>query len=1442
MEIAGGVASIIAIVDLAAKLTKVCAKYISEVREYETEVKDLRDKIQSLGTVLGKLDGLLKGPHRRKLETSAQLQSSLLDCKNELQNLLNRLRSPPSATAALVTGIGRPPTENSKWSRRFLDPLMKTLRKKAASNTAEALIWPIQKAEVGKIISRLENAEDVIRFALQVDQAKLILDVDVKLNLVNLPVAEGASFGWYGDDHEPKCLSNTREELLKEVENWVNGTSSKHMFWLSGAAGTGKSTIARTVAEKYKRTGVLGASFFFRRGAGDRANASKFFTTLATNLMQHIPATRLSISEAIEKQPDLPRSILKEQFDKLIFEPLSLVSYSGPIVLVVDALDECDNEKDVLTIVKLLGLMKTLHGIDVRLFITSRHEVFINAGFQHISGDFQDLILHDIEERKILHDITVFFEHELARIKAEHMYSDTLPLDWPTHPIIETLASMACPLFIVASTICRFIEEPETLPGDQLTEILESQKGLVDFNPENSLGLTYLHILKQRVKNKSPSKIQAILEDFQSIIGPIVLLQSPLPRASLSQLIDMEEAKVQVRLDGFQSVLHIPSNPDDVIKTFHLSFREFLLDPQTKNKSPLWIDERLVHTLIARRSLIIMKKHLRKNLCDLPSPDCYRDEISSETIQKKYPQELQYACRYWAHHIVKSQQNIYDGSEAHLFLLEYILELLEAMAILKFDIATILELEPAIQKESGSELSKLLYDVRRFIQFHHYLISSHPLQIYHSALYFSPRASFLRQKFYSTHLDWVQKGPKVPAAWGSLQRTIDLGESHVKSVEFTPNGESVIVRNFNDISLWDSKTGALMSNEPNLKGPLIYSPDCVWRAQMAMMHSIVISDTSTGLEVAKLCIPQRNLGYGPRHEVTHTPVVFSHNGKRLLSFKNVPDGDYVKNPVLVWDTGNWELLYSWQDPETDGSGYCYEDGMFSSNDDFLVISYTYTRKVDSDDRFIITVLDIGSGSGVVTQSFDRNAIFTLNRVKFSPDGQYLIYITRSDLGSWALVVAHFSEGEFQRVFEFTRKVPRFSPGTVVFLPNEQFAVLDPSRPASGIEVWSIRSRNLVQVFGTDMHVSGVLGMSLSPDGKILATYGEDYCVKLWDRPWLEKPNVPVEAHGKALVFLALSKSGCFGASAEYANSEIVIWQVLSENVEFHSRLDIGSPMPRSNMSFGIFSDDDKFFAAACIQKRGIFDAGLWVWNVESGERIHQFKNTFGLELITFSPGNKFLAVTIKLLDLTSDPPMLPPDELLLIFDLQSRGEPVVLNLDLPDTIRRSRFQSNEPSFYFLVFSTESDIIALVARPHCMLWTVGDWVEIKCPQERCWTVNDPFTPPLESFSQENRSFGKLPPLSPTSRWLKFSYTCDIDGETVSGEARFDLSTVESVCRDIGTGAAAWRDGWIAQNGVGALWVPSEYRGRDEFCSQIRGDTIAVGNGGGFEIWKFKSPIA
>jgi hypothetical protein len=127
-----------------------------------------------------------------------------------------------------------------------------------------------------------------------------------------LPIAAGAEFGTHMDRNEAVCLPGTRTELLLDIQNWAIAAEAKCIFWLNSLAGTGKSTISRTVAKALQKQGLLGASFFFKRGDRDRGNAARFFPTIIQQLFTRIPELRAAILQ--EFQPNHSRNNLMRLF------------------------------------------------------------------------------------------------------------------------------------------------------------------------------------------------------------------------------------------------------------------------------------------------------------------------------------------------------------------------------------------------------------------------------------------------------------------------------------------------------------------------------------------------------------------------------------------------------------------------------------------------------------------------------------------------------------------------------------------------------------------------------------------------------------------------------------------------------------------------------------------------------------------------------------------------------------------------------------------------------------------------------------------------------------------------------------------------------------------------------------------------------------------------
>jgi nucleoside phosphorylase len=514
--------------------------------------------------------------------------------------------------------------------------------------------------------------------------------IDRNVFFDRLPNAQGAEFNSYIDQHEGECLPGTRSDILHQIREWAFSPHGKCIFWLNGMAGTGKSTISRTVAKSLQEAKQLGASFFFKRGEGDRGNAKKLFPTIARQLVVSIPQLRLGVQKAISDDSSLAGKSLKEQFDKLILQPLlsleQLSKQTPTVVVVMDALDECDVHDDIRVILQLLPRLQGIIAVHLRIFLTSRPDLPIWLGFSKIRNqDYQDLVLHDVPEAVTAYDISLFLNWRLSKIRKDR----SLPIQWPGSKDIQALVKISVPLFIFAATACRVLEDPQWDPADSLAEILtERSEG-------SQMSGTYLPVLNQLIKTQNGKRRRQLIQEFQEIVGTIVTLESPLSITSLSKLIGVSVDRIDVRLTTLHSVIQVPEDKSMPVRPFHLSFRDFLLDPETREKTPLWVNGKEIHQRLASQCLDACES-LRRNLCGLPSPGTERANISRQTINQCLPPELQYACRYWASHLVQCTDLNDMMHDALKFLQRHFLHWVEAMSLLGL-LSELLEIIDLIQ-------------------------------------------------------------------------------------------------------------------------------------------------------------------------------------------------------------------------------------------------------------------------------------------------------------------------------------------------------------------------------------------------------------------------------------------------------------------------------------------------------------------------------------------------------------------------------------------------------------------------------------------------------------------------------------------------------------------------------------------------------------------------
>ncbi len=494
-----------------------------------------------------------------------------------------------------------------------------------------------------------------------------------------MPYADGAAFYSFDNQHDPQCLEGTRVDLLEQITTWAENPDDKVIFWLQGMAGTGKSTISRTIASHFATKERLAGSFFFSRGGGERARAAKVFTTLALQLAKISPDLKRYISNAIAEDHDIGQQNLPLQWKRLIFEPLSKLGNNSPrplVLFVIDALDECERQEDATMIIQILTQAKNLTSILLRTFITSRPEISIRNEFRNTDKSIhQDFALRDIEHSIVESDISRYLQHELDKIKRNR----NLCINWPDEHSVKMLIQRTDRLFIYAATACRFISDEKFSPEEQLDLILQGGADEQSFE----LDMMYKQVLQQSFHEKYLTRKRDELSgQFKQVVGSIVVLLDPLSAVSLSNLLSVAKHKIDNTLRSLHSVLDVPQDEVSPIRLLHLSFHDFLVDKERCTNDQFWIYEKKAHSYLVESCLQVMSDALRRDICNLQKPGCLISELDRKHIDQCLPIHVQYACRYWIDHLQRSDIDVSSNNKVHKFLQKHFLHWLEALSLI----------------------------------------------------------------------------------------------------------------------------------------------------------------------------------------------------------------------------------------------------------------------------------------------------------------------------------------------------------------------------------------------------------------------------------------------------------------------------------------------------------------------------------------------------------------------------------------------------------------------------------------------------------------------------------------------------------------------------------------------------------------------------------------
>ncbi|KAL0948062.1 hypothetical protein HGRIS_010686 [Hohenbuehelia grisea] len=515
---------------------------------------------------------------------------------------------------------------------------------------------------------QLRDAIMDYEISLQVELAgdvKSLLETENNQAIQRLLMSPQAEF--LSSEHNG-CLPGTRRDILQQIEEWASATETdRRIYWLHGHAGSGKSTIAMSVARSLFAQGLLGASFFCSRDYANKSDLKLIFPTIAAQLARSYPSFSQHLSRILKARPTIGQESLFNQMQALICEPLNASGAST--IIIIDALDECVDELHGHPASAILSILARC--IDelpnAKFFITGRPELPIRQGFRLPALQPHTMIfrLHEVQRSRVDQDIELYLRLKLDEIVSNR--SDTnLSTSWYTPDDIEIIVSKASGLFIYAATAVKFIASDLHNPVERL-QVITSTPASMSVEGAAGLDALYTRVLLDGFSGV-PLKETTFWKQLKSILAAITLVYEPLTKRGIQDVSALGNIDVTTPLRSLHSVLFV--SEFEALSIIHKSFPDYITDPERCQDARFYISPAAHHFELARNCLSIMRSQLRRNICSLAKRTFnVNNPHLADSVSSHVGEGLRYACVFWTRHLIAG-----DRSSA---LLEALLPLLE---------------------------------------------------------------------------------------------------------------------------------------------------------------------------------------------------------------------------------------------------------------------------------------------------------------------------------------------------------------------------------------------------------------------------------------------------------------------------------------------------------------------------------------------------------------------------------------------------------------------------------------------------------------------------------------------------------------------------------------------------------------------------------------------
>ncbi|CCA76263.1 hypothetical protein PIIN_10258 [Serendipita indica DSM 11827] len=595
------------------------------------------------------------------------------------------------------------------------------------------------------------------------------------------------------------CLTGTREAVLQTIYRWANDDASdKPIFWLCDIAGSGKSTVAMSAAESWRKEGVLGGQFFFSIASNDGSTTDKFCSTIARDLVDYIPMLAPHIARA-----------------KLVID--SIHHSQGRVILVIDALDECKFGSQRRELVEILST--AVQGTNkLKIFMTSRPDPVTQAvlGPLSIKSKVEDR-LHDVHHRDNINDIAKYIHKEL---------NDVLP-----EAKRLRLVEKANGLFIWASTACRMLNSETTL---DLPESIYDR--LISVDQTGEIDDVYKLVFERVDPRSYPA--------MSNILALLLAAFEPLSIDDVDNIFKNLGLKWSSRalVENLGSVLSVDPSTS-LIQFRHPTLVEYLrrcsLASAPDKPNTLHLDVTKAHGQAASwclKRLMSRTDGLKFNICQLESSFYLNREVPKldARVSSFISRQLRYASSHWLFHAAETDDDwrpMIKKEVQQIIQVPHVLYWMEVMSFTGGVPRAIAGLR-AIRGHAGSATwdQASVDQIRRFMMTFSVPIQESAPHIYISALPFAPTKSILHIEGAKRYRNLLRVAEGLEEMYSGLPSSLRGHEGMVTAVGFSPDGSQIVSGSSDKtIRLWDAETRQAVG-EP-LRGPegwvnaIGFSPD-----------------------------------------------------------------------------------------------------------------------------------------------------------------------------------------------------------------------------------------------------------------------------------------------------------------------------------------------------------------------------------------------------------------------------------------------------------------------------------------------------------------------------------------------------------------------------------------------------------------------------------------